>query len=154
MVKQRTCICMAKITVNVIVLATLIHQSITAVEIGTHTLLKYETTLHSNGESNASSLDSHMLCSYQYGKILTCQQGEPLLTAGYCATYNDHTKLVSILERPFFESNGYNYTSQGSVLLPKNLNELNNYMCGCDGVTESQPWPDCPALRTTIEHNN
>ena len=130
--KQRTCICMAKITVNVIVLATLIHQSTTAVEIGTHTLLKYETisTLHSNGESNASSLDSHMLCSYQYGKILTCQQGEPLLTAGYCATYNDHTKLVSILECPFFESNGYNYTSQGSVLLPKNLNELNNYMCG------------------------
>ena len=73
-----------------------------------------------------------MLCSYQYKKILTCRQGEPLLTAaaGYCATYNDHTKLVSILECPFFESNGYNYASQGLVLLPNNLSELNDYMCG------------------------
>ena len=116
--------------VSMIVLAIMTHQSITAVEIGTHTLLKYETTLHSNGESNVLSQDSQMLCSYLYGKILTCQQGEPLLTAGYCATYNDHKKLVSILECPFFESNGYNYTSQGSVLLPKNLSELNDYMCG------------------------
>ena len=124
MATQRTCISMTNI-VSVIVLAIMTHQSITAVEIGTHISLKYETTLHSNGESNASSQDSQMLCSY-----LTCQQGEPLLIAGYCATYNDHTKLVSILECPFFESNGYNYTSQGSVLLPKNLSELNNYMCG------------------------
>ena len=116
--------------VSVIVLAIMTHQSITAVEIGTRISLKYETTLHSNGESNASSLDSQMLCSYLYKNILTCQQGEPLLTAGSCATYNDHTKLVSILECPFFELNGYNYTRRGSVLLPKNLSQLNDYMCG------------------------
>ena len=117
------------ITVSVIVLATLIRQSTNAVENGTHISFKHKTILHLNSDSNASSQDSQMLCSYRYKTIVTCQQGEPLLTAGFCATYSDHTKLVSVLKCPYFQLNGYNYTNQGSVLLPRNLSQLNDYMC-------------------------
>ena len=54
------------------------------------------------------------------------------MTAKYCATYNNnnYTKLISILKCTFFQPNGYNYTSKESVLLPRNLNQLNDYMCG------------------------
>ena len=117
------------ITVSVIILATLIRQSSNAVENGTRISLKHETTLHLNNDSNVSSQDSQKLCSYRYKMIVTCQQGEPLLMAGYCATYSDNTKLVSILECPYFQLNGYNYTSQGSVLLPQNVSQLSDYMC-------------------------
>ena len=131
MVRKELAYCMSNINVSVIILAILVYKSTTAVQkIETCISLKHEITFHSNGESSVSSQDPQMLCSYRYQKILTCQQGEPLLTAGYCATYNDHTKLISILECPYFEPNDYNNTSQGSVLLPKNVSQLNDYMCG------------------------
>ena len=62
--------------------------------------------------------------------ILDCRQDKPLLPAGYCATYSNRTKLVSILKYPYFQPNGYNYTSKGKIILPKIVSELNDYMCG------------------------
>jgi hypothetical protein len=122
-------VCMATSIVYMIVLATLICHSLTAVEDAIRKSLKNMITLHSNGDRNALIQDSQEFCSYRYSDILTCQQGEPLLRAGYCATYNNHTNLLSILECFFFQPNGYNNTSQESVLLPRNLSQLNDYMC-------------------------
>ena len=119
------------ITASVVVYAALICQAVNAVENGTHFFsLKNETIVRLNSDSNVSSRNSQMLCSYQYRTILTCQQDEPLLSAGYCATYNNQTKLVSIIEYPYLQTIGYNYTSHGSILLPRNLSQLNDYMCG------------------------
>ena len=120
-------------TVLMIVLATRICHSTTAVEdsLSIRTSLKQVTILPSNSERNASIQDSQELCSYRYRHILTCHQSQPLLRAGNCATYNNYTKLVSILECTFFQSNSYNYnTSKESVLIPRNLSQLNDYMCG------------------------
>ena len=131
---NKSYICTAIGSVLMIVLAIRICHSttVTAVEntLSTHISLKQVTILPSNGDRNASIQDSQELCSYRYSDILTCQQSKPLLTAGYCATYNNYTKLISILECTFFQPNGYNYTSKESVLLPRNLNQLNDYMCG------------------------
>ena len=120
---------MANVTVSVIVLAILISQFTTAVENKTRISPKYVTSLHLNGDVSASSLHSQLLCSSHYNNILNCQQDEPLLPAGYCATYSNHTKLVSILRCPYFQPNGYNYTSKGKIILPKIVSELNDYMC-------------------------
>ena len=115
--------------VSVIVSAILIYQSTTAVEIGSRISPIHETSLHSNN-SNASSQYSQLLCPYLHGNNINCRKDEPLLKVGYCATYSDHTKLVSILACPFLPTNSYNYAIPGYILLPKNLSQLNDYMCG------------------------
>ena len=122
----------SNITDCMIVLAVvqILCQTTNAVKNETHVSLNQKAVLHLNTNSNGASQDSQLLCSYQFRTVLTCQQSEPLLIAGYCATYNNHTNLVSILECPYFQPNGYNYTSQGSVLLAQSLNQLNDYMCG------------------------
>ena len=88
------------------------------------------TTIESEADSNASNQHSQLLCSESYYNTFHCWTGEPILGAGYCATYSDYTKLVSILDCPYFQRNGYNYTTPRSILFPKNLSQLNDYMCG------------------------
>ena len=83
-------------------------------------------SLHSNGDIKESNLYTQLVCSY----IIDCWQGEPLLQPGNCATYSNQTKLVSVIECLHFRPKGYNYTSNGKILLPKNLSQLNDYMCG------------------------
>ena len=87
--------------------------------------------------SNSSSAvledhDSHTLCSelnYNYFGI-DCSQNRPLLHYGYCATFSEDTNLLSLSSCQYFEPNGYNITSSKQVLLPRNLSQLNDYMCG------------------------
>ena len=107
-------------------LTTLISQSTTAVEKKTHISV---TTTDSKADSNASNQHSQSLCSNYYN-IFHCWTGKPTLTAGHCATYNNDTKLVSILDCPYFQPIGYNFTTTGLILLPTNLSQLNDYMCG------------------------
>ena len=121
---------MASFIVCVFILITLINQSTTAVEKQAHTLLKHNMiTIDSEADSNVSHKHLQSLCSNYYNTF-HCWTGEPTLKAGYCATYNNDTKLVSLLNCPYFQPNGYNSTTAGTVLLPRNLSQLNDYMCG------------------------
>ena len=111
-----------------ILITTLINLSTTAVEKKPCTS---STTIESEADRNASNQHSQLLCSESYYyDTFHCWTGEPILGAGYCATYSDYTKLVSILDCPYFQPNGYNYTTPRSILFPKNLSQLNDYMCG------------------------
>ena len=88
--------------------------------------------IHDDEESNQPRSSSHFLCansSYNCTEIKCSNQG-PLLTIGHCATYNEDTKLLSITKCPYFQPNGYNITISGYIQLPRNVSQLNDYMCG------------------------
>ena len=80
-----------------------------------------------------SSLDSpRMLCvnsSYR-GTEIRCSKDGPLLLVGYCATFDEGTELLSITKCLAFKSDVYNVTTPGYINLPRNLSQLNDYMCG------------------------
>ena len=106
---------------------------------------------------------SKYLCSCVYCNILECPQEEPLLAVGYCATYNDHTNLVSLMECPYFQPNSYNITlsNQESALLPKNLSQVNDYIVCMVHWTEKVLCvmsvlmalvPQWPHLGTNVSH--
>ena len=55
------------------------------------------------------------------------------LSFGYCITYNKETETVSLSKCPtvtYITSHHYNMTRTGYILLPRNLSQLNDYMCG------------------------
>ena len=73
-----------------------------------------------------------ILCSeskYDCTEIV-CSQNGPTLHYSYCVTYSEDTNLLSMSTCRYFESRGYNITAAQSVLLPRNLSQLNDYMCG------------------------
>ena len=45
-------------------------------------------------------------------------------------TYNEDTNLLSMTSCRYFEPGGYNVTNSKHILLPRNLSQLNDYMCG------------------------
>ena len=61
--------------------------------------------------------------------LITCTQSGPLLRLGYCATYDAVSKLLSIADCPYSQSSGYEMTTDGYIRLPRNLSQLNEYMC-------------------------
>ena len=60
---------------------------------------------------------------------IICSDGEPQLKVGYCATYSEETRLISMTTCPNLQHKGYNVTSNGYIRLPRNLSQLNHYMC-------------------------
>ena len=56
------------------------------------------------------------------------------LKAGYCATYDTDTEILSVAICPYFQSSGFNMTKFDNhywyIQLPENISELNNYLCG------------------------
>ena len=70
-----------------ILITTLINLSTTAVEKKPCTSL---TTIESEADSNASNQHSQLLCSESYYDTFHYWTGEPILGAGYCATYSDY----------------------------------------------------------------
>ena len=62
--------------------------------------------------------------------MIQCTEEGPVLQFGYCATYNDDTKLLSITNCPHYQAYGYNLSPSGQIVLPRNLSQLNDYMCG------------------------
>ena len=89
---------------------------------------------YNHDEESHQHSSSDLLCvnsSYNCTKIKCSNQG-PLLIIGYCATYNEETRLLSITNCPYFQQNGYNIniTIPGYIKLPRNLSQLNDYMCG------------------------
>ena len=81
--------------------------------------------------------ESHLLCSESGYKFtqLYCNQSRPLLERGYCVTFNEKTKILSIFNCPYFQFDRYyliNYHGNiPQIMMPllRNLTELNDYMC-------------------------
>ena len=49
---------------------------------------------------------------------------------GFCTTYEENTALLSFSPCPYFATDGYdNMSDPDSILLPRNLFMLNDYMC-------------------------
>ena len=121
---------MANFIVCVYILTTLMSQSTTVVEKKSRISLKHITRLDSKADSSASNQQSQLLCLNSHYYTFGCSQDGPILKAGRCATYSGDTKLVSILNCPYFQPDGHNFTAEGLLLLPRNLSQLNDYMCG------------------------
>ena len=66
--------------------------------------------------------------------LITCTSNGPALASGFCATYNEDTRSLSIASCPYFQprANGFQKPRHGKIIieLPKNLSQLNDYMCG------------------------
>ena len=76
--------------------------------------------------------DLPLLCvnsAYNCSQI-TCSNSGPLLSFGYCATYDEETRLLHIASCPYYPLIDYNTTAPGYIQLPANLLQLNKYMCG------------------------
>ena len=58
---------------------------------------------------------------------IDCSQSVPLLTSGYCATYYEDRRILSLFWCPNIQPNA---TINGYTKLPRNLSQLNNYTCG------------------------
>ena len=61
---------------------------------------------------------------------ITCSKSGPLVDIPYCVTYSENTKLLSLTKCPYFQPNGHNVTRHDKIILPRNLSQLNDYMCG------------------------
>ena len=95
-----------------------------------------EVTLTSaamNHDLGMNRANSDLLClnsAYLFDQ-LRCTKSGPQLRNGYCVTYNENTKVISVFNCPYFQQNCYNMTQSGwRTILPKNFSQLNNYMCG------------------------
>ena len=121
---------MATYVVCIYILTTLIITSTTAEEKNTRLSFKHKAIIDLGANGSESSQNSQSLCSSSYYNTFPCWKGEPTLRQGFCATYSDEKNVVSTLECPYFKPNGFNFTTAGSILLPRNLSQLNNYMCG------------------------
>ena len=68
-------------------------------------------------------------CNYNCRRII-CSDNGPLLSVGCCVTYSEDTGLISFTLCPnFLALSNYNVTKPGHIQLPRNLNQLNDYMC-------------------------
>ena len=93
----------------------------------------YPSTFNSALDLNLDQRSSEFLCinsSYDRGAIIQCTKEGPLLHYGYCATYDKESKLLTIAGCPHFQPYGYNLSPSGLIVLPRNLSQLNDYMCG------------------------
>ena len=94
----------------------------------------YSSLFNSALTLNLDEQSSQLLCVNatfnDRDAMIQCTEEGPLLQFGYCATYNDETKLLSITNCPHYQPNGYNLSTSGQIVLPRNLSQLNEYMCG------------------------
>ena len=99
-------------------------------------LSRYMSTLNPAFQLNLDEPLPEFLCInssyYDRGAIIKCTEEGPLLQFGNCATYDEQAQLLSIAKCPYFEHNGYcnNVTTSGYIQVPRNLSQLNDYMCG------------------------
>ena len=85
--------------------------------------------------SNVSTQCGNSSHTYVHGKVITYYQHELLLLFGHCATFSEKTKILSYSKLPLDQLNSYNIYNMstekfGYIILPRNLSQLNDYMCG------------------------
>ena len=75
---------------------------------------------------------SQMLCSESnydcFG--IDCSESGPIVQYGHCVTFSEDTNLLTMSMCRYFEPEVYNVTGFEQILLPRNLSQLNDYMCG------------------------
>ena len=76
-----------------------------------------------------STTKTHQCAIHSYSSRITCSDSGPLLQFGFCATYNEDTRLVTVSKCPYHQV-GQIVTTIGNIQLPKKLAELNDSMCG------------------------
>ena len=62
-------------------------------------------------------------------RVLCTSEGT-LLFYDFCMTYNEESDTTSAGYCPYFEIEGHNTSLPGYIILPDNISELNEYMCG------------------------
>ena len=89
-----------------------------------------------NNSSNYQCQPQPSTCNYfNYYGAKVINNRTTLLRAGFCATYNEHTRLVAFSACPFIQSNG-NYPMSKEecnswyIQLPDNVSKLSDFMCG------------------------
>ena len=88
------------------------------------------TTYHLKKDVNENQRSlSSCFINYNSHKIM-CSPSGPLLAYSFCATYNEDTKILSLIKCLYFQPNVYHITNSDYVQLPRNLSQLNDYMCG------------------------
>ena len=83
--------------------------------------------------SNRSITSSSFLCQPRlYSYVIRCTDQGVLLKYGYCATFDEEREGVFITKCPYYQLEGHNVSTElaGYIVLPDNISELNNYMCG------------------------
>ena len=61
--------------------------------------------------------------------VIKCKDsGITLLQYGHCMTHDGNTTVVAKCQ--YFQPNGYDTSEAGYIILPSNVSELNEYMCG------------------------
>ena len=105
------------------------------------------TTAHSDHPITEPSIDIYssrwktkLLCDnsshyhrYHDGMEFTCLNNEPILALGYCATFNEDTRILSVSACPYHQIDGYDVLVNKHIryiILPRNLSQLDHYMCG------------------------
>ena len=78
-------------------------------------------------DSVADSLESK-LCQPDFSSYIMCTDQGVLLTFGNCAIETNGEIYVSSCH--YFQLDGHNVTEPGYIILPDNISELNDYMCG------------------------
>ena len=91
---------------------------------------KTSTTFQNINESQHSPLVCFDNPGTYNSRRIICSQSGPLLAYYFCATYNEHTKVLSLIKCPYFQPNVINITTAEYIQLPRNLSQLNDYMCG------------------------
>ena len=68
--------------------------------------------------------DTQLLCSYSAYQFsqLQCDQGRLQSSFGYCVTYDEKIKLLSVFNCPYFQWEKFN----NGIQLPRNLSQLND----------------------------
>ena len=62
--------------------------------------------------------------------IVKCVNDRSLLVYNHCMTYREETNTVSVSTCTYFEVSGHNISEPGFIVVPKNVSQLNDYMCG------------------------
>ena len=112
-------------------LVTLSIANVTTMDRGSISLKRNVPQLHSsNQEIQKVQSFCHNKTKVFKSKLINCSPSGPSLASGFCATYDEKSRLLSIVACPYFQPHGYNVTTPGYILLPRNLSQLNDYMCG------------------------
>ena len=77
---------------------------------------------------NYNPTNGRCMCTVSTNLGVRCSKNGVIVTPGYCTTYEEESGLFLGACR-YFQPDGLNFTSDG-YLLPNNISELNDYMCG------------------------
>ena len=74
------------------------------------------------------AINSDVLCYPLYH--LLCDENHISVLYGLCITYSEDDDILSMFHCPFFHASDYNVTTDGYLLLPNDIYQLNDNMCG------------------------